>query len=195
MINKKRLAYSKNEKILRAICFIGIVICEIIGILLFFVNNIVGGIVVLLSCLASSFLISSFFTLKIKSWFSNKSKKRAIYAAFYALIILICMVTTVIVCLNMTYSAEDLVNPSIEYAENAIKMDKVSIKIIETDLYEYFEVGDSYYFAMETKYEMTETGGAISTHYPVTYVKANKYTGSLTIIDFVQYENAKTYIK
>ncbi len=195
MINKKRLAYSKNEKILRAICFIGIVICEIIGILLFFVNNIVGGIIVFLACLVSSILISSFFTLKIKSWFGNKNKKRVIYAVFYALIILICMVTTVIVCLNMTYSAEDLAIPSVEYAESTIKGDNVSIKIIKTDLYEYFEVGDSYYFAMETKYEMTETGGAISTHYPVIYVKANKYTGNLAIIDFVQYENAKTYIK
>ncbi|MBE6674469.1 MAG: hypothetical protein E7596_05130 [Ruminococcaceae bacterium] len=194
-MENKRPIYSKNEKILRIICFLGIIICEIIGILLFFVNNIVGGIVVILSCIVSSFLVSSFFTLKIKSWFSNKSKKRAIYAAFYALIILVCMVTTVIVCLNMTYSAEALTPPSIELAENTIKGENVKIKIIETDLYEFFEVGDSYYFALETKYELSETGGAVSTHYPVTYVKANKYTGSLTIIDFVQYENAKTFIK
>ena len=139
-MENKRPIYSKNEKILRIICFLGIIICEIIGILLFFVNNIVGGIVVILSCIASSFLVSSFFTLKIKSWFSNKSKKRAIYAAFYALIILVCMVTTVIVCLNMTYSAEDLTPPSIELAENTIKGENVKIKIIETDLYEFFEV-------------------------------------------------------
>ena len=195
MVSKCKLCFSKYEKLLRAVCYIGIAICIIIGILLFFVDNILGGAIVISSCLISSFLVSGFFTQKVKTWFGNKDKKRVIYVAFYALIMLICMLTTIIVCLSMTYSAEELAPPSIEYAESAIKMDKANISIVETEIYEYFTVGDSYYFAMETTYELTETGGVVTLHYPITYVRANKYNGNLSIINFVQYENAKTYIK
>ena len=195
MVSKSKLCFSKYEKLFRSVCYISIAICIITGTLLFFVNNILGGSIVILSCLISSFLISSFFTQKVKAWFGSKDKKRVFYVAFYTLIMLICMLTTIIVCMSMTYSAEELAQPTIEYAENAIKMDKANINIIETEIYEYFAVGDSYYFAMETTYELTETGGVVTLHYPITYVRANKYNGSLSIINFVQYENAKTYIE
>ena len=193
--NKTKKAYSKREKILRGICFAGIVICEIIGVLLFFINKPLNAIIILCACVISSFLVCSFITAKVKECFKRFPKKRVIYAVFYALIIMISMVTCAISCFNLTYSADEMAVAAIEFTEASLKEKTPAISIDETDIFDYFDMGNSYYYALETKHSSTETSGVVSVHYSVTYIKVNKYSGSISVIDFVNYENAKTFVK
>lgn len=187
--------YSKNEKILRIISFIGIALCEITSILLFILGKYLFASIILISCAISSFLVSSFFIGKIKCWFGNREKKKLIYTLFYSLIILICMVTTIIICLNIDYSINDLAPIVIEQAEDSIKDGNVNVFNLETEIEECYELNDGYYFYLYTEYDFKSDVGTISKQSKITYAKINKYTSQVEWLDFVAYENAKTYIK
>lgn len=195
MKTNKRVYYSKNEKILRVLCFIIIVVCEIIGILLFALKKPLMGALVIGSCAISSFLISSFFIGKIKGWFGSNPKKRVIYVAAYAIIILICLVTTSIASGKLDYDYDVLRENAIVFSENKIEEISPNSKIIETDVFEAFELNDSYYFAIEVVYTENGVGGATLRQYKFIYLKINMYTGTTEELDFKKYETAKTYLK
>lgn len=192
---KSKITYSKNEKALRIITYIGIVLCEITAILLFFLVKYIFASIVLLSCAISSFLVSSFFTSKIKCWFGNKERKRLIYTLFYSLIILICMVTTIIICLNIGYSISELAPIVIEQTEAEIKGENINISNFDTEIEECYELNDSYYFYLYTEFDVKSDVGTISKESKITYAKINKYTSKVEWLDFISYENAKTYLK
>ena len=189
---KNKICYSRKEKLLRTICILGIALCAITGILLFFINIYWGGIIVLLSCVASSFLISNLFTRKVKSWFGDKKKKRLYYTGVYILLLLICMIPTLLVGTYAINDDADVAPLAVEFAENAIKNDQASIEITETE-YISFEHNDSFYFELETYYEEYGVGGTVIEKSALTYVKINKFTKRLTKIDFIQFMNAYSY--
>lgn len=189
---ENKLCYSKNEKLLRAVCILGIALSAITGILLFFIEKYIGGVIILLCCALSSFLISGYFTKKVKGWFGNKKKKRLYYTGVYILLLLICMIPTLVVGTLATNDVEDVSADAIEYAEGAIKKDYVNIEITDTEFI-YFEHNDSFYFELETTYKEKGVGGVITTKSVLTYVKINKFTKRITRIDFTQFMNAYSY--
>ncbi len=190
-----KITYSKNEKILRTVSFIGIVLCEITSILLFFLGKYLFASIVLISCTLSSFLVSSYFVKKIKKWFGAKERKKLIYAIFYSIIILICMVTTIIICFNIGYNISDLAPVAVEETNNSIKDENPTASNFETNIEECYEINDSYYFYLYTEYDVISDVGTVSQKSRISYVKINKYTAYIEWIDFITYENGKTYIK
>lgn len=187
---KNKTVYSRNEKILRFICVLGITLCAIIGILLFFLNKIGLGILVLCSCAVSVFLITNFFIGIIKKCFGSHSKKRIIYAGVYALIILIPMLTTSIATYNLSLPIDEMETQSIELVKKEYA-NKGNVKVCETTLLEKYESGSFFYFCFETKLEITSADGSILRDYPEAYVKVNKYTGSVSFITYVEYQRGK----
>jgi hypothetical protein len=105
------------------------------------------------------------------------------------------MVTTIIICINIDYSIEDLAPVVIEETENAIKNGNVNIYNFDTEIEECYELTDSYYFYLYTEYNVKSDTGTVSQKSKITYAKINKYTSKIEWLDFVTYENAKTYIK
>ena len=188
---KRKIVYSGKEKLLRAVSFLGILLCEIIAVLLFIIGDTTAGIIVLAACVVSSFLVSSFFTGLVKKWFGDKKKKRLIFLGFYLLALIICMLTTYLVGDIATVPVEDLTADAIEYAQNSVKGDYVNIKIIETAVTTPFLVNDGYYYEIEIRYEITSTDGIVSTEYEFTYLKINKYTSKITEISWADYMNAQ----
>lgn len=190
MLALNKISYSKYEKVLRIICFIGIVISEFIGILLLCIEKYSSGIIVLSACLLSSFLISSFSVKRIKDLFSSKKFKRVLYVIYYFVVILIAMLTALILVFNATYSLDDLVNISIDFVENRILASYPSATIIDSEIFDAFESSGSYYFAIETTYTLSE-GQNTTTHYPNTYININQVTGNITLIDWIAFENSR----
>ena len=191
----KKLDYSKNERFLRLLCFAIIVLCEIIGILLFILSKPLLGTIVLISCAVSSFLISSFFIGKIKKWFGNLPKKRIVYAAVYILLILICMITTLVSANLVANNYDEFRNDAISYVQEQIKTVYPVSEITEIDVVEAFEFSDSYYFEIEASYTVVGVGGAVTRDYSFIYLKINRYTGRITELDYKQYMNTKTFLK
>lgn len=189
---KNKPCYSHKEKLLRAICIFGIAICVITAILLLFIERYLGSIIIILACGISAFLLSGFFTKKVKSRFGGKKRKRLYYVGVYVLLLLVCMVPTLIVGALASYNVEDVATDVVEYAENTIKNDYVNIEILETD-YIYFEHNDSFYFELETTYTEYGVGGVSTSKSVLTYVQINKYTKRISRIDFVQFMNAYSY--
>lgn len=185
-----KVVFSKNEKILRLICYCGIILCGIIGILLFFLNKIGIGIGILCACSLSIFLITPFVIGKVKKWFKNNESRRIFYALCYMLIILIPMLTAFIGTYNISYSMEEMQESCILEIESQYK-NKGNIKACESTILERFETNGNYYYCFETKIEVTSPDGAVLRDYPISFVMANKYTGRITIIDEITYQRAK----
>lgn len=191
--NKNKIVYSRNEKILRVISIAAIIVSLIVGIMLFPLGKIVGGVIVLCACALSIVLVSGFFTRFIKRKFSTHKYKKAIYASIYALIMVICMLTAVIVSFFTTYPMETLAQDSISYSQKAIKELDPNANDFESFFFDYFEYNDSYYFAIETTYNSVEPGGHISERSANTYIKVNKYTATYSVIKSIEFEKAKSY--
>ena len=189
---KNTICYSRKEKLLRAICILGIALCAITGILLFFIDIYWGGVIVLLCCAISSFLVSSFFTRKVKRWFGKKKKKRLYYTGVYIILLLICMIPTLIVGTYATNDVEDVQEDAIAFAEDTVNANYSNVEITETEFIS-FEHNDSFYFELETTYKEHGVGGTVITKSVLTYVKINKFTKRLTRIDFTQFMNAYSY--
>ena len=64
---KHKIVYSRNEKIVRIITIIGILLSFSVGILLFPIGKPTGGIIVLSASVFAAFLVSGFITRRIKS--------------------------------------------------------------------------------------------------------------------------------
>ena len=190
---KDKITYSKNEKIVRAVCYLGILISFIIGILLLFISKLVGGIIVLVISATGIFLINSFVIIKVKAFINNKPKKKLLLAIFYITVILIVMTTAFIVSTKTSLPYEAIIDKAITYTSEKIDNDIANSTVKSTEIFDGFIVGDSYYFALETEYELAGIGGASSVHYCVTYVKINKITGNVSETDFKSYETARTY--
>ena len=193
-ITKGKTKYSKNEKIVRIICFFGIALSVIVGILLFFIHNYIGGILTLVACAVSLILVNSIAVSKFKALISKQEKKKIILALFYIFIILLSMVTAFIFATDIYIPYEEAINIAIEYAKNDVKETVAGATIVEIDAFEAFDSGDSYYIALEIHYTLAETGGTVSSHFPVSYLKVNKITGRVEAITFAIYETAKTYV-
>lgn len=190
---KNKIIYSRNEKVVRIISIIAIVLSLIVGVMLFPLGKVTGGIIVLCACAVSIFLISGFFTRIVKSKFSTHKYKKAIYASVYALIMVICMLTAVIVSFFTSYPVEALAQNSITYSQDAIKKLDKNAENFKSYFFDFFEYNDFYYFAIETTYVSTESGGYVSERSANTYIKANKYTATYTSIKSIEYEKAKSY--
>ena len=186
------MVYSKNEKILRIISFCGIVLSIIVGILLFPIGKTYGAIIILCACAVSIFLISGFCTERVKKRFCRHKYKRAIYACFYAIIIIVAMLTAALVSIFATYSPEDLSVDAISYAQENLSAENGRIENIETIIFDYFEYGNGYYFALETNYDIVGSNGAVTLKSANAYIKINKYNGEISAIDSLQYEIART---
>ena len=104
------------------------------------------------------------------------------------------MVTAFIFATDIYIPYEEALNNAVEYAKNDLKENVARATIVEIDTFEAFDTGDSYYIALEIHYTIEETGGSVSSHYPVSYLKVNKITGRVETITFAIYETAKTYI-
>ena len=193
MGNTKKIIYSKNERILRSFCFVAIAVCVIIGILLFILSKPWLGAVVLLSCCISFFLVSSFFTQKIKKWFGHLPKKRVIYALFYILIILLCMGTTLIMTEMIANDYEHFQESALTFTEEQIKTAYPVSEMRSLEVINSFEFNDSYYFEIEVSYKIMGIGGADTVEYSFVYLRVNRYTGRITEIDFKQYVNTATF--
>ena len=87
--NCKTISFSRNEKIVRFVCFAGVIICAVIGILLLFLNKIGIGIAIICTSILSFALLLKPVITKIKSIFEKQEKRRIFYAVIYAIIILI----------------------------------------------------------------------------------------------------------
>ena len=190
IVTKKKAAFSRNEKMLRFVCYAGVFLCAIIGILLLLLKEIGLGIAVLSTCVASLFLLSRLFISLVRKWVGGFEKKRVILATVYCLIILIPMVTTFVLTSNMAISADEAQVSSQEMVEYEFSLMR-NVQVDGTDLLEFYEVNGYYYFAYQSKLVITEYDGAIFTKYPETYVKVNKYSGTCTIITAYEYQRGK----
>ena len=189
VVSKPR--YSRNEKIVRIIAIIGIILSTVVGIMMFPLGKTTGGIVILATSFVSAFLMCGFVVRGIKNRFSLHKYKRFIVAGFYAFIMILSMLTAALMSYFSSYPLEDLAIEAIEFTQDAIEKKDPDIQNIRSDLFEYFESGDSYFFAIETDFEHVGTGGAISKRSTTTYLKVNKYTSTITVIESLQYEATK----
>ena len=192
-MDKSKITYSKNEKILRIITVIGITLSIIVGIMLFPLGKTSGGIIVLCTSSISAFLVSGFFTRFVKRRFHSHKYKRVIYAAVYGFIMVLSMLTAALVSIFASYPLEDMAKEAIVYTEEKLSTMDVNIKNIQSDIFDSFESGDSYYFAIETDFEVVNTGNAISKRSTATYLQINKYTASISVIESLEYEIARSY--
>lgn len=193
MEDKNKFIYSRNEKIVRVIAIIGIVLSVAIGILLFPLGKTSGGIIVICSSLFACFLVSGGFIRFIKKHFMHNKYKRFVYAAVYAIIMIVSMLTAVLVSYFSSYPYEDLAENAVEYTEDKLtELDK-NVQNIKSEIFDSFESGDSYYFAIETDFEVVGTGNAILKRSTATYIKTNKYTSSISVIESLEYEIARSY--
>lgn len=190
---KEKIPYSRNEKIVRFICFAGIFISIIVGILLFPIGKPSGGIIVLSTSAVSFILMLPFVSRTFKDKFKCHKYRRFIYASFYAAIIILSMLTAVIVSYFTSYPIEDMASSSLDFVSESVSREG-SIRNIETEIFDWFEGSDSYYFAIEVNYEKTNMGGAISIHSKTFYIKANKYTSVISSVSFLEYEVARSYV-
>ena len=188
---KAKAVYSKNEKILRIVCIVAIALSFIIGILLFPVGKVGGGITVLCTSAVAVFLLSGFFVKKYKGWFANKQNKRAIYALLYALILVLSLLTAFIASYYSSYDKYEMETLAREEAVKAVQTNANGE--IEARLFDFFESGDSYYFSYEIDFSVIESSGAVIRKSIVSYVKVNQYTSEVSFIDFYQCELARSY--
>ncbi len=192
-MNENKIIYSRNEKIVRIITIVGIALTIIVGIMLFPLGKVSGGIIVLCASLLACFLVSGFFIRRVKKHFMLHKYKRFIYAAVYAIIMTVSMLTAVLVSYFSSYPYEHLAENAVEYTESSlISLDK-NIKNVKSDIFDSFESGDSYYFAIETDFEVVGTGNATLKRSTATYIKTNKYTASISVIESLEYEIARSY--
>lgn len=192
--NENKIVYSRNEKIIRVIAIIGIILSVVVGIMLFPLGKVSGGIIVLCTSLLACFLVSSFFIKCVKKCFSFHKYKRFIYAAVYAIIITVSMLTAVLVSYFSSYPYEDLAENSIEYTEEKLTSLDKNIINVKSEIFDSFESGDSYYIAIETDFEVIGTGNAIAKRSTATYIRINKYTASISVIESLEYEIARSYM-
>lgn len=193
---ENKIIYSRNEKIVRIICYVGIALSVIIGILLFPLGKVGGGIAVLCTSAVSLFLLSSFFVKKYKTWFSEHKNKRVIYACLYAFILVLSMFTAAIISYFTAFDESEMSLKATEHTQNAVKAAHPNIHgELTTDLFDFFESGDGYYYAFEIDYELKETGGAILKRSEVKYVKVNKYTSATSFVTFLEFERARSYVE
>ena len=192
---ENKIVYSKNEKIVRIICYVGIALSVVIGILLFPLGKVGGGIAVLCTSAVSLFLLNSFFVKKYKAWFAENKNKRIIYACLYAFILILSMFTAAIISYFTSFDEYEMATKAMEHTQNAVKTAHPNIHgELTTDLFDFFESGDGYYYAFEIDYKLKETGGAILKRSEVKYVKVNKYTSATSFVDFLEFERARSYI-
>lgn len=192
-MEENKIIYSRNEKIVRIIAIAGIVLSIIVGIMLFPLGKVSGGIIVLCSSLLACLLVSGFSIRWFKKRFMLHKYKRFIYAAVYAVIMIISMLTAVLVSYFSTYPYEDLAEGAIEYTEDKLTSIDKNVKNVKSEIFDSFESGDSYYFAIETDFEVVGTGNAILKRSTATYIKTNKYTASISVIKSLEYEIARSY--
>ncbi len=191
---KYNIVYSRNEKIVRIICLLGIIVSIAVGILLFPLGKVGGGIAVICTSLASAFLLSSFFVKRFKARFADSPNKRIIYAGLYAVILVLSMFTAFLISYFTSFDENEMATKAVEYTENSIKTAHPNLHgELESDLFDFFESGDSYYYAIEIDFNLKDTGGAILKRSAVKYVKVNKYTSSTSFVDFFEYERARSY--
>ena len=188
---KEKILYSRNEKIVRIISILGIVLSIIVGILLFPIGKPIGGIIILCACTVSIFLVSSFCTKRFKSHFAKHKYKKVIYAGFYAVIIIIAMLTAALISIFATYSLEDLSKDAIGYAQENISDKSGVIDNVNSIIFDHFEYGDGYYFAIETDYDIVSSSGNVTEKSQNTYLRINMYTGEISPIESIQYEIQK----
>ena len=181
-MEKTKIYYSRNEKILRAIVIFGILLAIIAGVLVWVRSKVLPGIIVLAVSLICCVAISPLCIRPLKNKFYLHRKKRVIYAMYYAFIIVLVLGCALIAAEFSTYSYEDIRPSAIEFVESNLKKDYVNYEIINTDI-DCVEYGDGYYFCMETELHITEVGGAVTTRFSLSYIKVNKYTGKITVID------------
>ena len=190
---KEKIIYSRNEKIVRIIAIIGIILSFIVGIMLFPLGKATGGIIVLCATLVACFLLSGFFIRIIKTRFAAYKYKRFVYAAIYGIIMTVSMLTAVLVSYFSAYDYDALSPKAIEYTEEQLTSLDKNIVNVKSEIFDNFESGDSYYIAIETDFEVIGTGNATAKRSTATYLQINKYTGSMTIIESLQYEIARSY--
>lgn len=190
---KEKLIYSRNEKIVRIIAIVGIILSFAVGIMLFPIGKVTGGIIVLCASFLACFLLSGYFIKNVKKWFMFHKYKRFIYAAIYGIIMTVSMLTAVLVSYFSTYSYEDLSLEAIEYTEEKLTNLDENIINLKSEIFDYFESGDSYYMAIETDFQVIGTGNTVSKRSTATYMQINKYTAKISIIESLQYETARTY--
>ena len=188
---KEKILYSRNEKIVRIITILGIVLSIVVGILLFPLGKASGGIIILCACAVSIFLITGFCTRRVKKLFATHKYKKVIYAGFYAVIIVIAMLTAALVSIFTTYSFEDLSVDAITYARENISDKSGIIENVESIVFDYFEYGNGYYFAIETDYNLVSSNGSKTEKSQNTYIKINMYTGEISSIESIEYEIQK----
>ena len=181
-MKKTKIYYSRNEKILRAIVIFGILLAFIAGVLLLVLSKVVPGIIVLAVSSTCCVAISPLCIRPLKNKFYLHRKKRVIYAMYYAFVIVLVLGCALIAAEFSTYSYGDIRPSAIEFVESNLKKDYVNYEIINTDI-DCVEYGDGYYFCMETELHITEVGGAVTTRFSLSYIKVNKYTGKITVID------------
>ena len=188
-----KIAYSRNEKILRIITIFGIVLSIAVGILLFPLGKARGGIIILCACAVSIFLISSFCTRRVKNYFSLHKYRKVFLACFYSIIMIIAMLTATLVSIFTTYTFDELSADAINYAQENIFDKGGRIENMESTIFDHFEYENGHYFSIETDFDIVDSKGN-STDYSVnTYIKINRYSGEIAVIDSLQYEIAKAY--
>ena len=190
---KEKIVYSRNEKIVRVIAIVGIILSFAVGIMLFPLGKVTGGIIVLCASLVACFLVSGYFIRLIKSRFLGYKYKRFVYAAIYGVIMTVSMLTAVLVSYFSAYDYDVLSTEAIEYTQEQLTSLDKSIVNVRSEIFDSFESGDSYYVAIETDFEVVGTGNAAAKRSTATYLKINKYIGSMSIIESLQYEIARSY--
>lgn len=190
---KRKFYYSRNEKIVRAIAILGIILSEVIGVLLLVLGRTLNGIIVFCACAVASFLVSSFFIGIVKNKLCFHEKRRVFYALIYAGIIILAMLTAFLASYFSTYGYEEIREPALTFVHNAIKKDNVNVTVVDSTVVS-FEQGESYYMEVETTITVKEVGGAVTTKTVLSYIKVNIYTAEITAIDWQQYQIASTYI-
>ena len=179
---KQKFKYSRNEKILRAITFLGIALSMVVGILLLVLGKTANGIITLSACAVASFFVSTFVIKKVKTYFRDSKKRRAIYAIFYAFILIIAMLTAAFCSYFSSYDYKELMPEAISCAEKAAKKDYPNSEILETDVFEVLESSDSYYYAIEIRIQAMDAEKC-----PNYYYQINKYTGRIVALSSDDY--------
>lgn len=190
---KHKIVYSRNEKIVRIITIIGILLSFSVGILLFPIGKPTGGIIVLSASVFAAFLVSGFITRRIKSIFGNHKYKKLIFAITYGIIITISMLTAVLVSFFSTFPIDDMAEKSIQFTEEKLALIDATIKDVESNIIHFFESGDSYYFFIETEFKSVDVGGAVANRSSNSYIVVNKFTGTVSPITSLEYDIALSY--
>ena len=190
---KEKTTYSRNEKIVRAFTIVGIILSFAVGIMLFPIGKVWGGVIVLCTSLLACFLVSGFFIKAVKTKFMLHKYKRFIYAAVYFVLMLLSMLTAVLVSYFSTYPYEDLSVEAIEFTEEKLTGLDKNVQNVKSEIFDHFESGDAYYIAIETDFEVVGIGNAVAKRSTSTHLKVNKYTATITIIEFREYENARSF--